>query len=161
MLHNKDALIYLTGTIPTIYIQQTVLLPLALYSLSQDHRTVEVGWDLWRSLCLTLLLKQGQPQLVAQGCVQIPFEDFQAWRFYSLPGQPVPVLLHSHSKNVFLNVLKEPPVFQCVPTAPGPVKFTLCYAKNALFLLPKFSSPFICYLICMKKKKKKQNKTDF
>jgi len=36
-------------------------------------------------------------------------------------GQPVPVLGHSHSLKVFLDVQREPPMFQCVPIVSDPV----------------------------------------
>ena len=45
---------------------------------------------------VTILLKQGQD------CVYIAFEYLQGGSFHSLPGQPVPVLGHPHSKKCFL-----------------------------------------------------------
>ena len=39
----------------------------------------------------------------------------------TISGQPVPVLGHPHSEKVFPDVQREPPVFQSVPIAPGPV----------------------------------------
>ena len=54
-------------------------------------------------------------------CVQMAFEYLQGWRLRNLSGQPVPVLSHPHSKKVLPAVLREPPVFQSVPAASGPV----------------------------------------
>lgn len=51
----------------------------------------EVGRDLWKSPGLTLLLKQGHLQQVAQDHVQMALEDLQWWRLQNLSGQPVQV----------------------------------------------------------------------
>jgi len=59
----------------------------------------EAGSDLWRSSGLTLLLKQGYLEPVAQD--QMEFEYLQGGRLYNLSGQPVPALSHPHSKKVF------------------------------------------------------------
>jgi len=67
------------------------------------------------------LLKQGHLDPVAQVCVQMAFEHLQGWRLHNLSGRPVPVLGHPHSEKVFPDVQREPPVFQCVPVASGPV----------------------------------------
>uniref|UniRef100_A0A8B9Q4U4 Transmembrane protein 19 n=1 Tax=Apteryx owenii TaxID=8824 RepID=A0A8B9Q4U4_APTOW len=88
---------------------------------SQNHRTVEFGRDLWRSSSPTLLLKQGHLEHVAQDPVQVGFEYLQGWRLHNLSGQPVPVLCHPHSKEVFHYVQLELPVFQFVPIASCPV----------------------------------------
>jgi len=87
----------------------------------KKHRTAEVGRDICRSSGPTLMLKQGHLELVAQDHVQAAFEFLQRWRHHSLPRQPVPVLGHPLSDKVFPDVQREPPVFQPVPIASGPV----------------------------------------
>ena len=90
----------------------------------KNHRMAEVRRDLWRSSGPTLLLKQGHLELVAQDYIQMAFEYLQQWRLRNLSGQPMTVLCHPHSKNVFSDVQREPPVFQFqfVPIASGPVR---------------------------------------
>ena len=83
------------------------------------HRKLEVGRDLWRSSGPTPLLKQGHLELAAQDHVQMASEYLQGWRLHPLPGQPVPVLGHPHSKILFPDVQREPPVFQFGPIASG------------------------------------------
>ena len=80
---------------------------------------VEVGKDLWKSHP-TLLLKQGHLDQAAQDCVSTAFEYLQGWKLHNLSGQPVSVLSHPHSKKVFPDVQREPPVFQLMPIASGP-----------------------------------------
>jgi len=53
------------------------------------------------------------------------FEYLQGWRLHHLPGQPVPVLVHPHSKKVFPALQTEFDVFQFMPTASCPV-IVLC-----------------------------------
>lgn len=60
-----------------------------------------VGRDLWRSSGLTPLLKQSHLEQVVQNYIQAAFEYLPGWRHHNLPGQPGPVLGHSHSKEVF------------------------------------------------------------
>jgi len=67
------------------------------------------------------LLNQGHLQLVAQDSVCMAFKHLQGWRLHSHSGQPVPVLGHPHSENVFSDTQREAPVFQFVPFASGPV----------------------------------------
>jgi len=50
------------------------------------------------------LLKQIQLVPVAHNHVQIDFEDLQEERLHYIPGQPVPMLSHPYSKNVFPHV---------------------------------------------------------
>lgn len=50
---------------------------------SQNPRMVEVGRNLWRSTCPTLLLKQDHPEPVAQDHAQLAFEYPQGWRLHS------------------------------------------------------------------------------
>ncbi|KAK4828172.1 hypothetical protein QYF61_024421 [Mycteria americana] len=88
---------------------------------SQNHRMAEVGRDLCRTFVQCPLLKQGHPEPLAHDCVQTAFEYLQGWRLQNLPGQPVPVLVHPHSQIVFPDVQREPPVFQFVTIASGPV----------------------------------------
>jgi len=53
---------------------------------------------------------------VLQDHVQTAFKYFQGRRLCNLPGQPVPVLSHSHSKKkLFPGVQMDPSVFQFVP----------------------------------------------
>jgi len=47
---------------------------------------------------------------VAQNYVHSAFEYLQRWKVYNLSGQPVPVLGHPHSKEVFPYSQTEPPV---------------------------------------------------
>lgn len=56
------------------------------------------------------LLEQGHLEPFVQDCVRMAFEYLQAWRVHDLPGQPVPVLCHPHSTNVFCYVPRDPPV---------------------------------------------------
>ncbi|XP_068793723.1 lebercilin isoform X2 [Struthio camelus] len=58
-----------------------------------------------------VLLKQSHLEHVAQDPVQTAFEDLQRRRLHHLSGQPVPVLCHPHSKEVFPQVQRELPVF--------------------------------------------------
>ena len=87
----------------------------------QTHRVFEVGRDPWKTAGPASLLRQGHPEPVAQHHVQAASEYLQGWRLHNLPGQSVPVLGHPHSEKMFPDVQKEPPVFQVVPTASGPV----------------------------------------
>jgi len=49
-------------------------------------------------------------------------EHLLGWTLHNLYGQPLPVLSHPHSKKVFPDVLREPPVFvpiaSCAATEP-------------------------------------------
>jgi len=82
---------------------------------------VGVGRDLWGSSSPTPLPKQGHLEQAAQNLVQAGFEYLQRRRIHSLPGQPVPVLCHSQSKDVLPHVQVELPMFQFVPIALCPV----------------------------------------
>jgi len=70
----------------------------------QNHTTVKVGRELWRSSSPTPLLKQGHLQPVSQDHDQTAFEYLQGWRLHQLPGQPVPVLGHPHNEKLFPDV---------------------------------------------------------
>ena len=61
------------------------------------------------------------------------YENCQGGRLHNCSGQPVPMLSHRHSKKVFPDVRREPPAFQFVPTASGPV--TGHHRKEASSLL--------------------------
>lgn len=80
-------------------------------------------WD-WKGplevIWSTTQLKQGHLEQVAQGHVQMAFESLQGWRSHNLSG-PVPVLSYPHTDKMFLDVQREPHVFQFVPIACGPV----------------------------------------
>ena len=67
------------------------------------------------------LLQEGHLKPVAQGRVQAAFEYLQGGRLHSLPGQPVLVHSHPHSKEVFPYTQTAPSAFRCVPVASGPV----------------------------------------
>jgi len=101
-------------TLAYLHIAVTVL---SLSSrISQNHRRVEVGRDLWRASGPTSLIKQGHHlELVVQDPVQLAFDYLQGWRLHDFSGQPVPVLGHLHSEKVFPDVQKEPPVFGLCP----------------------------------------------
>ena len=71
----------------------------------------EGGRDLWRLSHPTPLLKQGHLEPIACDLIQKASECLQGGGFHHFPGQPVPVLGHSHSKKVFPDVQREPPVF--------------------------------------------------
>ena len=62
------------------------------------------------------------------------FEYLQGWRLHNLPGQPVPVLSHPHSKKVFPDVQTEPPVFQFVPFASWVVSVCAQYVLGCVVL---------------------------
>jgi len=84
----------------------------------------EVGRNLWRSSSPIPLLRQSHLEPVAPENVQMAFEYLQRWRLHNLPGPPMPVLSHPHSKKVFLDVQMAPSVFQFVSLglcASGPV----------------------------------------
>ena len=70
----------------------------------------DIGRDLWRSPGPTPLPRW-----------QTAFEHLQRRRLHNLPGQPVPVLSQPHSKKAIPDVQRDPPVFQFVPIASGPV----------------------------------------
>lgn len=58
-----------------------------------------------------------QPELSVADCPgQYPysFGYLQGWTLHNLSGQPVPVLSHSYSEEIFPDVQAEPSVFQCV-----------------------------------------------
>ena len=66
------------------------------YCYSMNHRTCEVGRDMWRYLAQFPCSKK-----FAQGCVQLGAEYLQGWRLHKLSGQPVPMIDHPHSKEDF------------------------------------------------------------
>ena len=55
---------------------------------------------------------------------------------HNLPGQPVPVLGHPHSKKVFSDVQKESPVFQFVPIDSCPVTRHHSKESGSVFFAP-------------------------
>jgi len=89
--------------------------------LSQNHRMAEVGRDLCSLSGPPSLPKQGHLKQVAQAHGLTAFEYLQAQRINKFPVQPVPVLSHPHSEKMFPDVQREPPVFQLVLIASGPV----------------------------------------
>ncbi len=80
----------------------------------------EVGRDLLRAsgptLCSSRATYGQLPRTMSRWLLNI-----SGGGLYNLPGQPVPVLGHPHSEKVFPDVQTEPPVFQFVPIASGPV----------------------------------------
>jgi len=82
---------------------------------------VEVGRDLWRSSGPTSLFKQGHLESVGQNHVQKTLEYLQGGD----NAQPLwaTCASHPHSEKVFLDVQREPPAFQFVLIASGPVSW--------------------------------------
>jgi len=73
-----------------------------------------VGRDLCGSSSPTLLPKQGHLQQAAQDLVQAGLGYLQRRRLHNLPGQPVPVLVHSQREEVLPHVHTELPLLQFV-----------------------------------------------
>ncbi|KAM6343520.1 zinc transporter 7 isoform 2-T5 [Alca torda] len=65
--------------------------------VSQNHRMVGIGKDLWRSCSPNPLPEQGHLEQAAQERIQRGFEYLQRRRLRNLSGQPVPVLWHPQS----------------------------------------------------------------
>jgi len=101
----------------------------------QNHRTVEIGKDLWTLSGPTTMLKQGHLEPTAQDCIQAAFQYLQGWRLHKLSGQLMPVLGHSHNKEVFPKVQREPPVFQFVPIDSGTVASNHCKKSSSLIFI--------------------------
>lgn len=59
---------------------------------------IEAVWDLQRSSCPALLLRQGHLEHVAQDHVQADFHYLQGWGLHNLSGQPAPALSHPYRK---------------------------------------------------------------
>ena len=122
-----------SGTNPCASLPTRLELITTLPIRSRHHRLVEVGRDLWRSLCPTPLLKQGHLDTVAQDHVQMGSEYLQGWRLHNISGQPIPVLCHLHSKKVFRRHLL------CFSVCPSPLVLSLHHWKEPgsnLFTLP-------------------------
>lgn len=62
--------------------------------LLTDHRTAGLGG---KPSCPSPVA--GSPRASCPGCVQPGFDGLHTWRLHILPGQPVPVFEHPHSKN--------------------------------------------------------------
>lgn len=60
---------------------------------------------------------QVQLEQVAQVCIQVAFEFLQGRKLHSLSGHPVAVLCHPQSKDIFLHMKLDLPVFHFVPIA--------------------------------------------
>lgn len=110
-------------------------------SVLQNCRKVEVGRDFWKSSGPTFLLKKGHLEQVAQDHVQVAFEDLQGGRLHNHSGQTVPVLCHSHSKEVLPEVQMTPPVFECVAIA-----FVLVLDTTKKRVVPSSLHPLFRYL---------------
>jgi len=126
-----------------------------LQAESESHRITEglrlegTSGVIWS----TPPLKQGHLEQAVQDHVQAVFEYLQGWRLHHLPGQPVPVLGHSHSEKVFPDVQREPPVFLrgnllCFSLCPLPLVLSLGTTEKYLSL-SSLHSPFryLCTLI--------------
>jgi len=74
-----------------------------LWALSQNHKIVEVGRDLWRSPGPNPLLKQGHLELVAQDHIHTASEHLQAERLHNPPEQSVLAGSPSHRQNKTLS----------------------------------------------------------
>lgn len=102
---------------------------------------VVAGRDLQRSSGPNSLLKQGYPEPGAQRHGQEASEYIQGQRLYSLSGQPVPLLGHPQSKNVFSHIQRKAPVFQGVPIASGMLMGThlhpLCTLPSGILYISK------------------------
>ena len=61
------------------------------------------------------LLKQDQLERDSQYRIQLGFEYFHGWRLHNLSGQPVPVINHPPSREVFYCIEMEGPVLQFLP----------------------------------------------
>lgn len=72
----------------------------------------------WRSTYPTSLFTQGCLDPIAQDFVPMAFEYLKAiWTHYNLPGPPLPVFGHPHSKKVLPYAQTEHSMFQFVPVA--------------------------------------------
>ena len=89
--------------------------------VSQNHRIVDIGRDLWGPSSPTPMPKQGHLEQDAQDHIQEDFEYHRRRRLHNPSGQPVPVLCHPQSKKVLPHVPMELPMVQFVPIAPCPV----------------------------------------
>lgn len=67
------------------------------YTVTQNHRMVEVGRDLWCNPPAQV----EPPTASCPGPWQTGFECLQYGRLHGLSGKPVLVLSHSHNKTVF------------------------------------------------------------
>ena len=76
---------------------------------SQNHSMADVRRDHWVHVAQPLL-QQGHPEQGARGCVQVTFGDLQGGD-PTASGQPVPLLRHPHSREMFPGVQREHPVF--------------------------------------------------
>jgi len=85
--------------------------PVVMEGLTESHRMLGVGRDLWGSSSPMPLLKQGHLQQAAQDLVQVGPEYLQRKRIHSPSGQSVLVLHHPH---VQLGL----PMLQFVPVGP-------------------------------------------
>lgn len=106
----------------------------------------EVGTDLWRPCGSSPLLQSG-----VQNHVHIVLEYLQGWRWlHRHSEEPVPVLSHPNSKNVFPGVQREPPVFQFVLTASGPITGH-CWEESGFIFTASFqvfihiNKNFLCF----------------
>lgn len=73
-----------------------------LQIMCMNHRIPEARRDLWRSSSQThSCLKQCQLAQAAQDHIHLGYECLQEWKLHSIPGQPVAVFDHLHSKKLF------------------------------------------------------------
>lgn len=64
-------------------------------------------------------MDRGTSHQVVQGLIQPGFENCQGWS--NLPGQPVPVSHHTHSKNFLPDIETKFLLLQLVPSIPCPI----------------------------------------
>jgi len=85
----------------------------------------EAGRHLWS----IPLLKKGQLKPAAQDCVQMDFECLQGQRLHNLSGQPVPMLSHPLSNNIFFLCSDE---ISCSSLCPLPPVLSLGSMEKSL-----------------------------
>lgn len=103
------------------------------------HRIAELQNGLnWRSSCSTLLFKWSHLQQVVHDCVWMAFEYSRIMKAPQLSGEPIPVLSHTHSKNVLSDIQTTPSVFQFVPKASGSGTGHYWKSLASSFLHPPF-----------------------
>ncbi|KAK4811465.1 hypothetical protein QYF61_010344 [Mycteria americana] len=93
---------------------------------SQNHRIVEVGKDLLRSLSPTVNLPLPSPPLhhVPEHLIQTSFKYLQGWRLNHFTRQPVPMLDNPFSEEIFPNIQSKPPLAQLEAISSRPIT---CY----------------------------------
>ena len=73
----------------------------------QNHRIIEIGRDFLISSGLNPLLKAQPTTSSGSGPCLLSFGHLQGWRLHNLSGQSLPVLDHSHSREVLPDAQRE------------------------------------------------------